>query len=185
MNSYKALKKQIYISNQYSIVPIRMQDRHAIMNWRNEQIFHLRQREPLTKEEQDHYFNTTIASIYAEEEPRQILFSFLEEDLCIGYGGLVHINWEDKHAEVSFIMDTALEQTQFEHYWRTFIGLLDEVAFEQLGLHKIFTYAFDVRPHLYDALAKSGFVEEARLKEHCCFQNKFVDVLIHSKFQFI
>lgn len=160
-----------------------MEDRYAIMRWRNEQIYHLRQRKPLTKEEQDHYFNTTIASIFTEEEPAQILFSFLEKNNCIGYGGLVHINWEDKHAEVSFIMNTELEKASFEHHWRTFVELLEEVAFKQLGFHKIFTYAFDLRPHLYDALKKSGFQEEARLKEHCCFQKKFVDVLIHSKFK--
>jgi RimJ/RimL family protein N-acetyltransferase len=35
---------------------------------------------------------------------------------------------------------------------------------------------------LYSTLEKCGFYEEARLKEHCFFNNKFLDVIIHSKF---
>jgi RimJ/RimL family protein N-acetyltransferase len=55
------------------------------------------------------------------------------------------------------------------------------VAFEELQLHNIFTYAFDLRPRLYLALAQSDFQEEARLKEHCYFDGKYLDVVIHSK----
>jgi RimJ/RimL family protein N-acetyltransferase len=55
------------------------------------------------------------------------------------------------------------------------------VAFQELKLHKIFTYAFDLRPHLYSTLEKCGFYEEARLKEHCFFDGKYIDVIIHRK----
>ena len=48
MNCYKALNNQEYSFNEYSIVPIRSQDRFSIMKWRNEQIYHLRQDKPLT-----------------------------------------------------------------------------------------------------------------------------------------
>ena len=33
MNSYKALNKQIFHKEDYSIVPVRFQDRRDIMNW--------------------------------------------------------------------------------------------------------------------------------------------------------
>jgi RimJ/RimL family protein N-acetyltransferase len=55
------------------------------------------------------------------------------------------------------------------------------LAFEEMGFHKIFTYAFDLRPHLYKVLEEKGFQNEATLKEHCFFNNKYIDVLIHSK----
>jgi RimJ/RimL family protein N-acetyltransferase len=96
---YKCLDKQVFSKENYSIVPIRMEDRYAIMQWRNEQIYHLRQNKLLTKEEQDVYFNT---------------------------------------------------------------------------------YAFDVRLRLYNALFGAGFTEDARLKEHCKVDGKYLDVLIHS-----
>ena len=53
-------------------------------------------------------------------------------------------------------------------------------AFRELGFHKIYTYAFDLRPRLYTALEKAGFKEEARLKEHCKVDGYYTDVLIHT-----
>jgi RimJ/RimL family protein N-acetyltransferase len=181
MNTYKALSQQVFSEGDYSIVPIRFEDRFDIMKWRNEQIYHLRQQKPLTKEDQEHYFSTTVASLFEQKQPNQILFSYLEGNKCIGYGGLVHINWIDKNAEISFIINTALEALHFEFHWRNYIRLIEQVAFNEIMLHKIYTYAFDLRPQLYPIFEQSGFYEEARLKEHCYFENKFIDVLIHAK----
>lgn len=182
MSSYKVLKKQSFEIDGFSIVPIRMQDRYDIMKWRNEQIYHLRQSEPLTKEKQDWYFENVVSELFELDYPNQILFSFLEGDVCIGYGGLVHINWIDKNAELSFIMNTSLEKEFFAFHWKTFLKLIEVVAFEKLLFHKIFTYAFDIRPHIYPIFEQIGFILEAKLKEHCLFQNSYLDVVIHSKF---
>ena len=113
MRAYKCLNKQEFSSGPYTLVPIRHEDRFEIMNWRNEQIYHLRQAEPLTNEQQDWYFENVIANLFEQENPNQILFSFLKNGECIGYGGLVHINWIDKHAEISFIMNTESETKLF------------------------------------------------------------------------
>lgn len=160
-----------------------MEDRHVIRKWRNEQIYHLRQEKPLTEEDQDRYFSEVVQNLFEQDQPEQLLFSFLENDSCIGYGGLVHINWIDRHAEVSFIMDTSLELDYFDFHWRNYLQLLDQVAFEELDLHKLFTYAFDVRKSLYGALESMGFQSEARLKGHCLIDGVYKDVLIHSKFE--
>lgn len=181
MNSYKALNNQVFSNGNYSIVPIRFEDRMDIMKWRNEQIYHLRQSKPLTIEDQNSYFENTVAKLFDQEQPNQILFSYLENNVCIGYGGLVHINWIDKNAEISFIMDTELEGNFFQLHWMNYLSLIEKVAFEELKFHKIYTYAFDLRPHLYKVFTDSGFMEEARLKEHCFFENKFIDVVIHCK----
>lgn len=184
MNSYKVLNKQIYNSGFFSLVPIRFEDKVEIMQWRNEQIYHLRQSKPLTEEDQDNYFDKVVASLFDQEQPNQILFSFLEKDTCIGYGGLVNINWIDKNAEISFIMNTALEKNRFHEIWSAYLSLIEKVAFQELKLHKIFTYAFDIRPHLYEVLEIENYIEQVRLKEHCFFDSKFIDVLIHSKINY-
>lgn len=181
MKTYKALNKQIYSEGVYSIVPIRFEDRKDIMNWRNEQIYHLRQSQPLTIQDQDNYFNTIINQLFEAEKPNQLLFSYLKNDKCIGYGGLVYINWIDKNAEISFVMNTKLEKDMFKFHWGTFLQLLENIAFNELNFHKIYTYAFDLRPHLYPVLEASGFHEDARLKEHCYFDGKYLDVVINSK----
>lgn len=178
--AYKVLNKQIFPNGNYSLVPIRYEDRLEIMKWRNEQIYHLRQSEPLTVEKQDNYFDTTVALLFNEERPNQILFSFLEGNQCIGYGGLVHINWIDRNAEVSFIMNTRLEDASFSKNWSMFLNCLEQVAFGELGFHKIFTYAFDLRPYLYPVLEENGFKLEAVLKDHCLIEKVYKNVVIHS-----
>ncbi len=178
---YPFLENNEFSCGEYSIVPIRYEDRMDIMKWRNEQIYHLRQKKPLTVEQQNNYYNNVVRKIFDEQQPNNILFSYLKNDKCIGYGGLVHINWIDKYAEISFIMDTELEENEFEQHWVTYLGLIEKVAFDELGLHKIFTYAFDLRPHLYKAVEQAGFVKEAVLKEHCFFEGAFKDVVIHCK----
>lgn len=181
MNSYKVLNKQIFSKGEFSLVPIRFEDRLDIMKWRNEQIYHLRQNKPLTEKDQTNYFENVVTRLFEQEQPSQILFSYLHNGKCIGYGGLVHINWIDKNAEVSFIMDTDLEENYFEFHWKTYLMLLEKIAFEELLLHKIYTYAFDLRPHLYQVFEKCDFIKEAVLKEHCLFNDKYKDVIIHSK----
>lgn len=182
MKVYKVLKKQKFRSGDYSLIPIRHKDRFKIMKWRNEQIYHLRQSEPLTVEKQENYFNSTVASLFNEEKPNQILFSFLKGEKCIGYGGLVHINWVDKNSEISFLIDTDLEKNNFGRYWLIFLRLLEHVAFDQLHFHKLFTYAFDLRPKLYPILEEAGFRIEAVLRDHVLFNDTYVDVVLHYKF---
>lgn len=181
MRQCRFLSKQFFSNKQYALVPIRHEDRYLIMQWRNEQMYHLRQNAPLTKEQQDLYFNTVVAELFEQERPGQILFSYLENEKCIGYGGLVHIDWVHQYAEISFIMDTRLEASSFEWHWKNYLPLIEEIAFSELKLHKVFTYAYNLRPLLYTALEASGYSREAVLKEHCYFDGRFVDVVIHSK----
>lgn len=181
MRSYKCLNINKFESNGFHIEPLRDEDKYAILEIRNQQIYHLRQTEQLTIEKQNIYFETIVSNLFEQEKPNQLLFSFFENNIFIGYGGLVHINWIDKNAEISFVMKTELENEYFSKYWSSFLSLIEEVAFFELNFHKIFTYAFDLRPHLYSVLEKNGFIEEARLKEHCLFDNKFLDVVYHAK----
>ena len=179
--SYKCLQVQTFQLGIHQLVPIRDEDKYLILKWRNEQLYHLRQAAPLSIEDQEKYFKQTVSNLFEQEKPSQLLFSYLENGVCIGYGGLVHINWRDKYAEISFVMDTALEKEFFQFHWTKYLTILEKIAFEGLNFHKVFTYAFDLRPHLYQAVLSNGFFEETRLKEHCLFNNQFIDVVIHSK----
>jgi len=181
MRFYKVLNKQLFSNGNYSIVPIRVEDSIDIMNWRNEQIYHLRQNKPLTSKDQEFYFHNVIEKIFDENQPNQILFSYLEKGKCIGYGGLVHINWTDKNAEISFVMNTSLEKEFFKFHWSSFLQLLEQVAFHELNFHKIYTYAFDIRPNLFEVLSNLNYVEEANLNEHVFINGNYANIRIHSK----
>jgi RimJ/RimL family protein N-acetyltransferase len=154
-----------------------------ILKWRNEQIYHLRQEKLLTEIDQENYFKNVVNKSFQKDKPSQLLFSYLEGETCIGYGGLVHINWTDRNAEVSFIMNTELENEYFSMHWQVFLDLIEQVAFKDLKLFKIFTYAFDVRPKLYKVLEEEDWLKEAVLKRHFCLNGNFKDIIIHSKFR--
>ena len=83
-------------------------------------MYHLRQTKKLTKKDQDLYFKDTIYKQFSQDKPEQILFSFLENDICIGYGGLVHINWKNKTAEISFLIDTNKEKVFIKNIGKIF-----------------------------------------------------------------
>lgn len=182
MPTYKALSQNQFVLNEFKIIPIRDEDKFAILKWRNEQIYHLRQNKPLTKTEQTSYFSNTVQSLFKDKKPKQILFSYLENDICIGYGGLVHINWQDQHAEISFIMNTNLEKDNFEKHWHIFLNLIEKVAFEELKFKKIFLFIYNVRPHLYKIVKKVNYKLEATLKEHYFWNDNFIDAKIFTKF---
>lgn len=182
MRAYKCLDKNIFSNGDYSLIPIRDDDKYDILNWRNSQLDILRQQNPLTKEQQENYFKTTVAGLFDQEQPEQILWSFLVNGQLIGYGGLVHINWTNKTAEISFLTETSRNQSKdiFISDWINYLSLVKKIASESLHFKSIFTYAYDIRPNLYIALENSGFKETKRIKNYIEINNQLKDVVIHT-----
>ena len=179
MRKYKALTQQTYKNGDFEIVPIRHADRFEIMQWRNEQMYHLRQNVLLTKTDQDKYFNNTIAQLFEEKQPEQLLFSYLKGDKLIGYGGLVHIDWVRGTAEISMIMETKLQKKHFIEIWTIFLVLIKHVALNA-NLTEVYTFAYDLRPKLYVALEQSGFKMFDRIPKAVRVGSEQVDIVIHN-----
>ena len=59
--TYKCLDKNIFENENICLLPIRFEDRLDIMNWRNDQVYQLRQAVPITIESQDKYFKHTVS----------------------------------------------------------------------------------------------------------------------------
>ncbi|MEO8762216.1 MAG: GNAT family protein [Bacteroidia bacterium] len=183
LRNYKCLSTTIFSKDEYTLLPIRDEDKYAIMQWRNEQLDVLRQIEPLTKEKQEWYFENIVNKLFEEKKPSQLLFSFLENDVLIGYGGLVHIDWESRNAEISFLLSSEHNKNEiaFKKEWDVFLSLTTEIAFTELIFHKIYTYAYNIRDYYFEVMYKQDFVKEAQLREHILIKNKLEDVLILSK----
>lgn len=181
MNSYIVLTQNTFALNDYSLVPLREIDIFEIKKWRNEQLDVMRQKTLLTDEDQKNYYNTQVSQSFTEKTPKIILFSFLEKNMCIGYGGLTNIDWESKRIELSFVMDTErahnkeLYRKDFSH----FIRLIKKVVFDDLRFNRIFTETYDIRSQHISILEENGFVLEGRLKQHIWINHRFVDSLIH------
>lgn len=178
---YNCLTQQIFNQGQYQLVPIRHQDLLNIKQWRNAQIRVLRQQGLLTDEMQESYYRTTLLPAFTEPHPKQILFSCLLQSKCIGYGGIVHIDWTSHRGEVSFLVDPQRHQDQqkYQADFGTFLQLIKKIAFEHLHFHRLFTETFDIRPQHVAILESQGFILEGRLREHVLIEDKYLDSLIH------
>ena len=181
VTNYKILANQKFKFEDFEITPIRFEHRYQIMDWRNEQINLLRQKNKLTKQEQDNYFKKIIFKQFQLQKPTQILFSFFYQNKLIGYGGLVHINWIHKNAEISFLLKTELNKKNTYHEsFKIFLFLIEKVAIS-INLHKIFTYGYDLFQYRFYPLIELNFHKEATLKKHKKINGKLIDILIYSK----
>lgn len=179
--SYKCLTKQSFEKGDYKIFPIRFEDQHVIMKWRNDQIDFLRQSTLLTESSQNNYFSTVVKSLFEEEKPNQLLMSFFEKNQFIGYGGLVHIDWKSLNAEISFLLDTSLNsEKNYLEKFTIYLSLIEMMA-SNIGLHKIYSYGYRLAEYRFEPLIQSGFINEAILKKHKSINGNLHDVLIYSK----
>lgn len=138
--------------SHYEIVPIRRQDMLSIGKWRNDQIEILRQDKKLSDNDQERYFE------FIQQDNKQKLFSYLLNEQCIGYGGLTYIDWEKGEAEVSFLLETSRNRDHeaFLKEFGFFLAFLKEEA-KGLGLKKLQTETYEIRPHVIDFLEAEGF----------------------------
>lgn len=181
MRSYKCLKMNQYALDGYVLLPIRQEDMMPIKDWRNAQLAVLRQKQPLTEAEQHRYFTTVVWPSFEEEKPKQLLFSLLRDTTGIGYGGIVHISWEDRRGEVSFLLNPArvAEAGVYRQDFLAFLYLIKQAAYVGLGLNRLFTETFDIRPLHISILEEAGFRLEGRMKQHRIVDGAFVDSLLH------
>lgn len=178
---YQCLGNEIFSNREYSLRSIKAEDMEFIRVWRNAQMSLLRQQKSLSFEDQEKYWNDTIVPLFEMQEPPQVLFSFIKNNIFIGYGGLTYLDWNKKSAEVSFLLDPefTLNKDDYQHHFSQFLNLLKKIAFKDLALHRLYTETFNIRPDHIQALEICGFVLEERLKERVKIGGRLVDSLIH------
>ena len=90
------------------------------------------------------------------------------DKICIGYGGLVHIDWNSKSTEISFLNITSRSKLKiiYQKDFSVFLKLIFNVVFNDLKFNKITTETYDVRPWTIAILEKSGFKRDKILKKH-------------------
>lgn len=140
--------------------PIRWRDREQIRHWRNSQMSVLRQDSILSYHDQQIYFTQVVRPDLLSFDPKNILVGIERNSRLIGYGGLVHICWTQRVAEVSFLTSNYLSTS--EHYTPLFLDFLEyikEVAVREVHLQRITSETYAFRTNTISALEKSGFSE--------------------------
>lgn len=181
MVEYTCLRIQVFERGPYRLEPLREADLPAIKDWRNAQIDILRQAAPLTDADQARYYRQVVAPLFAQARPSQVLFSFLRDGHCIGYGGLVYLDWSHLRSEISFLVEPgrAQDERAYVEDFSNYLQLIEAVAFRDLGLNRLYTETFDIRPTHIGVLEANGFEFEGRMKQHVKIGDQFVDSVIH------
>lgn len=181
MRTYSCLPIQTLTNGAYSILPVQDEHIDSIRQWRNAQMDVLRQSAVISAEQQQQYFARQIWPDMARAQPSNLLVSYLLDDTLIGYGGLVHIAWAHRRAEVSFLVSPhrAATATVYTRDLETFLRLIKILAFEQLGLHRLCTEIYAIRPRHITIFEANGFVREGVLRQHVWIKGRAVDTIVH------
>jgi RimJ/RimL family protein N-acetyltransferase len=181
LKSYACLVKQQFCDGEYAIAPVQPEQIECIRQWRNDQLDVLRQNGPISKQQQEDYYENRIWPSMAELMPTNIVMSFFYDGAPIGYGGLVHIAWHDLRAEVSFLLDTqrSTNEVTYSAEFQRFLGLIKQLAFDELGFNRLFTETYNIRQLHINTLESSGFNREGVMREHVFIDGVPVDSIIH------
>lgn len=178
---YACLPAPEYHDGDFSISTV--QDTHIepIRQWRNAQMDVLRQAREISPDGQRDYFDRCIWPTLANPQPANILVTFFERGQPIGYGGLVHIHWEDGRGEVSFLLapQLASDAEGYDRRFSAFLGLIKQLAFDALGLGRLLTETYAFRDRHIATLEGCGFMREGRMRNHVRINGKAIDSLIH------
>jgi len=163
------------------VAAVQPDDIQAIRGWRNAQMEVLRQSRPISPAQQEAYFAERIWPSLGAAQPSEILLSYRDGERLIGYGGLVHIAWEHRRAEVSFLLDPVFlsPPESYGRYFGVFLGLMQRLAFADLGLERLFTETYALRTHHIAVLETAGFRREGVLRRQVRIAGRAVDSLIH------
>lgn len=179
--AYACMPQPVLSDGKLSVRAVRPADIEAIRQWRNAQIDVLRQTEPISPEQQEAYFARHIWPQFDNPRPDTLLVSYLEGDRLIGYGGLVHVAWRHRRAEVSFLLDPVhiADEATVARYFGTFLGLMKRLTFADLGLNRLCTETYAIRPHYIAMLEENGFRREGVLRQHVRIGEQPVDSFLH------
>ena len=178
---YRVLSRARIATDDIVLRAVEPSDIEAIRQWRNAQMDVLRQTAPITHEAQVRYFSEHVWPEKLKQEPAQILLAIERFDELTGYGGLVHISWPNRRAEVSFLLAPELERDRTAHcrIFEVYLRLLKSLAFDDLALMRLTSETFSGRDHVIATFERSGFTREGRLRNHVVVGERRVDALMH------
>jgi len=171
--------KTLYQYNNRRLCSLEKEHIFKLKKWRNAQIEILRQSELLSDSDQEKWYSSL------EDDKTQVLFALISEGEFIGYCGLTNIDYKNKRAEVSFLVETNRSK-QKEVYRKDLLAalyMLCEHGFEQIELNRIFIDTYEFRKKHIEILEEFGFQKEGKLRQHYFDKNrynKYINSFIHS-----
>lgn len=177
------MPRAVLSEKHLSLRAVNPSDIEPIRQWRNAQVNILRQESVITQADQTQYFALNVWPEKQRREPSQILLAVEIRGELAGYGGLVNISWREKRAEVSFLLKPSVEvdTDRRRTIFLGFLTLLQDLAFDDLGLRRLFAETYAFRTSHIASLEEAGFRLEGCLRQHVVVDNTCMDSLIHGR----
>jgi RimJ/RimL family protein N-acetyltransferase len=152
-----------------------------IKQWRNEQTFIERQWKPLTDFNQDKWW------FRINEGDKEVVFGIRNElengdVVLIGYCALVYIDWLNRRAEYSILVDKEYNIAYDEIFNKT-TEFMTDYGFNTMDLRKITTEVFSHRKHVIELLEKFDFKRQGVLEKHVLKEGVYYDSILHALFK--
>ena len=180
-HTYACFKQQRISYQGYTIRTVQLGDIEYIRLWRNAQMGVLRQKKEISPLEQLNYYEQHVWPTMDDKQPLNLLLAYLLDDQLIGYGGLVHIDWENQRAEVSFLLNPARthDPDSYSDDFFAFLKIIKTLAFDDLNMQRLFTETFSTRRHHIRVLEAADFRLEGVLRRHVILDGRPADSFIH------
>ena len=183
MKRYRVIQDESLSIGSIVLTTIQPEEIEKIRIWRNRQIDVLRQKKEISNLEQIQYFQENVWPELELLNPKQVLISIYQNGIHIGYGGLVHISWEDSRAEISFLLDTAIDETgeNFKNIFKSFLEGIEKIAVENLKLTKLVLETYSFRKNHITVIESNGFLREGTLADNVSVRGIWFDSILHGK----
>lgn len=131
-------------------------DCEQVRIWRNHCLETLRTPYPLTKEQQEKFYEDVICNPKSNHR-----YWAIYSDVLIGMGGLTYIEFENRQAEISLIINPALQK---QGYGKEAVRLLLDQAFNYLNLDLVYGEVYMCNPAVafWKKLLKPGQCRDLR-----------------------
>lgn len=179
---YMVLESREYARPPVTLRAVSDDDIELIRQWRNQQMEVLRQSSEISKASQDRYFREEVWPQMESPTPTQVLLAIDRNRELVGYGGLVNIDWSNCKAEISFLLAPELEKSdsQKSDIFSSFLGVMREVAFEEMNLNRLFTETYSFRSQHISILESNSFREEGLLRQNVILSGSPIDSVVHA-----
>lgn len=179
---YIVLKKNIYKKNKLEFKPFSEKFLEKIRLIRNKQKKILRQNKSISAIQQKTYFNENIKKEFKSKCPKNILFLIFIKKKLIGYCGLTNLDWFNRRAELSFILNPQFNKTKiFLNIFQNSLNVLEDILFKELKFKKFISETYEYRKDVILFLLRNNFTIEGNLKNHIFKNGKFYNSILLGK----
>ena len=179
---YIILNKNSYRKSKLEFKPFSEKFLENVRLIRNKQKKILRQNNIISKKEQNNYFSKNIKTDFKSLRPKNILLLIFKGKNLVGYCGLTNLDWSNKRAELSFILDSKYNKKKiFLDIFQNSLELLQEILFKELKFKKFFSETYEFRKDVISFLISNNFVIEGCLKNHIYKNGKFYNSILLGK----